>query len=57
MKQRIITSVIALSLLTTMPAWGQTAVIKRTLATEKASKGKARQHGNGIVVLMTEVVI
>ena len=30
MKQRLITSVIALSLLATIPAWGQTSVIKRS---------------------------
>jgi len=40
MKQRIITSVIALSLLTTMPAWGQTTVIKRTpKSSQPAKKG------------------
>lgn len=40
MKQRILTSVIVLSLLATMPAWGQTTVIKRT-ETKQAVKPKA----------------
>lgn len=39
MRHRIITSVIAFSLLATVPAWGQTSVIKRTPATSKISKG------------------
>ena len=38
MKQRIITSVIALSLLATMPAWGQTSVIKRKTASVQKTK-------------------
>ena len=38
MKQRIITSVIALSLLATVPAWGQTNVIKRNPTNKQASK-------------------
>ena len=36
MKQRIITSVIALSLLATMSAWGQTQVIRRKSQSAKA---------------------
>ena len=44
MKQRIITSVIALSLLATVPAWGQTTVIKRTEKKQNATPAKAKSR-------------
>lgn len=46
MKPRIITSVITLSLLATMPAWGQTTVIKRekTEVERKAQIARQRQQ-------------
>jgi len=43
MKQRILTSVIALSLLASIPAWGQTTVIKRQTASQTV---KARTKAN-----------
>ena len=46
MKHRIITSVIALSLLATVPAWGQTSVIRRgqTEAERQAQVARQRQQ-------------
>ena len=46
MKQRILTSLIALSLLATVPAWGQTTVIKRgqTEAERQAQVARQRQQ-------------
>lgn len=46
MKQRIITSVIALSLLSTMTAWGQTSVIKREQAKQKPQVSKAKPQNS-----------
>ena len=43
-KQSIITSVIALSLLAAMPAWGQTTVIKRTETKQNATPSKAESR-------------
>lgn len=40
MKHRIISSVVALSLLSTMSAWGQTTIIKRQSTTEKKIGGR-----------------
>ena len=46
MKQRIITSVIALSLLATIPAWSQTTIIKRN-SSQQTEKVDAKQRWNG----------